>query len=215
MYCARLVDALREDYPRLAALLGAAAFADVAHAYLAEHPSTHPSLRWFGRHLADFLARADGPGLPRFAADVARLEWARLAVFDAPDQNALELASLRSVAPDAWPNLRFRLGPAVEVIEASWPAHRIWERAGTAQAPEGFDLDETYLRVWRQGDQVFQAAMDEAERAALAAVAAGETFAELCERVAAVVGAEAAAATAGALVLRWVEDGILAPLASS
>src|SRR5262245_41797708 len=49
MYCARLVDVLREDYPRVAAVLGNDDFADLTHAYLAAHPSTHPSLRWFGR----------------------------------------------------------------------------------------------------------------------------------------------------------------------
>jgi hypothetical protein len=210
MYCARLVDALREDYPRLAALLGVEAFGDVAHAYVEVHPSTHPSLRWFGRHVADFLARADRDDVPPFAADLARLEWTRLAVFDAADGDLLDLPSLRAVAPEAWPILRLRLAPAVEVLTLAWPAHRIWEAAGTDVPMGAFEPAETHLRVWRQGDRVFQAAMDVTERAALASVAAGETFGELCERVATVVGPDGAAVTAGALVLRWVEDSILA-----
>jgi hypothetical protein len=212
MYCARLVDALREDYPRLAALLGVELFGDVAHAYVDAHPSTHPSLRWFGRDFGDFLARDDREGVPPFAADLARLEWARLGVFDAPDGDALALAALRSLAPEAWPTLRLRLGPAVDVLALEWPVHRVWEAAGAAaESPSAtFEPSATHLRVWRQGDRVFQSVMDETERVALASVGAGETFAELCARVAAVAGADAAASTAGALVLRWLEDGILA-----
>src|SRR5512138_2079708 len=55
MYGTRLVDVLREDYPRVAAILGAD-FADAARRYVLAHPSTHHSLRWFGRGFAAFIA---------------------------------------------------------------------------------------------------------------------------------------------------------------
>src|SRR5205085_1788581 len=45
MYCGRLVEALREDFPRVAVVLGAERFDAVAHAYIAACPSAHPSLR--------------------------------------------------------------------------------------------------------------------------------------------------------------------------
>src|SRR5262245_7754465 len=56
MYCARLVDALGEDHPRVASVLGAERFAALAHDYVEAQSSTHPSLRWFGHGFADFLA---------------------------------------------------------------------------------------------------------------------------------------------------------------
>lgn len=208
MYCARLVDALGEDYPRLAAILGAQAFAAVAHDYVEARPSTHPSLRWFGRGLGDFLAARADPTLPAYAADLARLEWARLDVFDAPDGELLDVAALRRLPTDAWASLRLHLVPALQILSVCWPVHQIWEAAESGRADPWTRMD-TWLRVWRQGDQVFQAPLDEIERAALAHVEARDDFGTLCAGLASMIAEETVAATAGALVLRWIEDGVL------
>jgi hypothetical protein len=210
MYCARLVDVLGEDYPQVAAMLGADAFADVAHEYVTAHPSTHPSLRWFGRGFADFLAATTEHVLPAYLADLARLEWTRLAVFDAPDTGLLDLDTLRNLPPDGWASLHLRLVPALEVLQVAWPVHRIWEAGDSGSPATEWQSDEIWLRVWRQGDKVYQASMDVAERVALAHIQAGDEFAVWCEALATVVPANVAAETAGALVLRWIEDGVLA-----
>jgi hypothetical protein len=210
MYCARLIDALREDFPRVATVLGTEVFADVAHAYLAAYPSTHPSLRWLGRDFANHLAHDPPASGPAFLADLARLEWARLAVFDAADAAVLELETLRRLPPEHWSELRLRFVPAVASLTVAWPVHRIWEAIETDATAAGFASHGTTLRVWRQGDRVFQSAMDDAEQTAFVAVTAGETFADVCERLAAVVSPEQAPALAGALTLRWLEDGVLA-----
>lgn len=212
MYRARLIDALSEDYPRVRAVLGGEAFADAAHAYIGAHPSTHPSLRWFGSHLAEFLDRAPRVGAPAFLADLARLEWSRLAVFDAPDTPVLAIETLRRIPPDEWATLRLRLIPAVVMLDVAWPVHEIWQAVDRELPTTDFRSTETHLRVWRQGDQVFQAALDRGEQTALASVVAGETFAELCERLTAVVTPDAAPTIAGSLTLRWLEDGVLAEL---
>lgn len=212
MYRARLVDVLTEDYPRVGAILGTGAFGAAAHAYIDAHPSGHPSLRWFGARFAEFLDQTPLEGAPAFLADLARLEWARLAVFDAPDAPLLEIDALRRIPPEAWTTIRLRLVPAVVMLDVSWPVHEIWQVVETALPSDELSSSATHLRIWRQGDQVFQASMDAAERIALAAVVAGDTFADLCERVASVVSAEEAPATAGSLTLRWLEDGVLAAL---
>src|SRR5262249_58449713 len=56
MYRCRLIEALLEDYPRLAAALGDGGFADLVRDYVAAHPSSHPSLRHLGTALAGLLA---------------------------------------------------------------------------------------------------------------------------------------------------------------
>ncbi|MCC6767279.1 MAG: putative DNA-binding domain-containing protein [Deltaproteobacteria bacterium] len=205
MYCARLSEALAEDYPRVAAVLGPEAFAAAAHRYVAAHPSTHPSLRWFGSGFGAFLEAYPVEGQPPYLADLARLEWARLAVFDAPDAELLELAALGSVPADGWPTTRFAPIPALEVLHAAWPVHRIWEEAPGAEWASG----EFSLRVWRQGDRVFQAPMDGIEWCALDHVRAGDDFGAMCVGLAAIVDADQVAATAGGIVLRWIEDGLL------
>ena len=55
-YALRLIEVLTTDYPGLIAMVGSASFDDMARAYIAAHPSRHPSVRWYGRNLADFIS---------------------------------------------------------------------------------------------------------------------------------------------------------------
>jgi hypothetical protein len=201
-YFWRIREALRADYPRTAALLGDAGFDALVRAYLARHPSTHPSLREVGRRLPEFLATGWEAPAPPFLADLARLEWARVEVFDAPDAAPLAAAALREVPPKAWPALRLMPVPACEVVRAAWPVHVLWAGAAeVAPAP-------TVLRVWRQGWAVYHTPMDATEAAAFARLCAGAPFAAVCE-VFADLPPEAAAAEAGALLARWIADELL------
>ena len=205
-YFGRLRDVLREDFPHVAVLLGPR-FEETARGYHRAHPSEHPSLRHLGRMFADFLEHR--PDLPPYLGDLARLEWARIEVFDAPDARSLNAAALRGVAAEDWPALRFVTVPALAVVRARWPVHELWagaDPAAVAPAP-------TALRVWRAADfVVFHAPMDTRADEALGRLMAGEPFAAACEAFADLPPADAAH-EATALLLRWVEDGILARLA--
>ncbi len=193
MYVARIVEALAEDFPKLAGLLGADAFADLVREYVARHPSTEPSIRHIGRALPGFLEDRT----PAYLADVARLEWVRLDVFDAPDARPLRAEDLRAVPPEDWPALRFTLVPACALLVTAWPVHTLWSGAPSPLVP-----GRTALRVWREDFLVYQTAMDPTEESALARVTAGEPFAAVCE----VVNDPREAA---ALLLRWIEDGLV------
>src|SRR5207253_769134 len=147
-------------------------FADLARGYVAAHPSTEPSIRHLGRALPAFLAGYQ----PAYLVDLARLEWTRLEVFDAPDATPLTAADLRRIAPEDWPGLRFTLVPACARLVTRWPVHRLWDDAAAPLAPA-----RTALRVWREGFLVYHTAMDPAEEAALDRLVAGEPFAAVCE----------------------------------
>jgi hypothetical protein len=203
MYFWRIRDALAEDYPQLAELLGSDGFADLLRAYLRHHPSENPSLRHAGRHLPAFLA-AHPVGVPPYAGDLARLEWARVDAFDAPDVAPLGKADLHAIDPDAWATIRFAPIPALSVVACDWPVHDVWaDPAGCRPEPS-----PTILRVWRQEHRVFHARVDAFEAAALERLLAGEPFANVCD-VFGALAAEEAAARAGGLLARWIEDGIL------
>ena len=212
MYRTRLVDVLREDFPRVAALLGEEEFGAVACRYLACHPSAHPSVRYVGRRFAEFAAGE--VALPPFVADLVRLEWARVEVFDAPDADPLRLSELESLPASDWPMLRLRPIPACLVIECAWPAHGIWAaaenpvpgRAG-ASRPE-----PSTIRVWREGWSVSHAAMGDLERRLFPLLERGEPFARLCAAVEDGLEPEAAAREVGSLLMRWLEDGLLVRL---
>jgi len=199
----RLRDVLREDFPRVAALLGLERFEDAASGYLEVFPSKQPSVRHLGRALAEFLRRRED--IPKCLADLAQLEWARVEVFDAPDAESATMGDFVSVPPDAWPALRFSTIPALQTLRAQYPVHQLWS------GDESLDVAaaNTSIRVWRANDcRVFHAPMDERESAALRKMISGEPFAAICETFADLPAAEAAE-EATALLARWIEDGII------
>jgi hypothetical protein len=208
MYFWRLVEVLREDYPKLHEVLGDD-FERLVRRYLACHPSENPSVRHLGRHLPTFVA--DDPLVERrpWLADLARLELARTDAFDAPDATPLRAADLCVVAPEDWPGLRFELIAAIDVIRSAWPVHRVW-----AEPTVAVSESPTILRVWRQDFRVFHAAIDAAEDAAFSVVTAGGRFEAVCEALAIHVGPEAAPGEAGSLLARWIENGLVATFAS-
>jgi hypothetical protein len=210
MYFWRLLDVLREDHPRTAAVLGDAAFRDAGRAYLARHPSEHPSVAHVGRAFGDFLAAHAPAEAPPWTADLARLEWARRLVFDAPDAPTLGLDVLRALAPEAWPGARFAVVPALVRVVAGAPVQRAWA-AAPEDGPITLAAERTALRVWRSGFAVFHAVMDAREEAALASLIAGEPFAAVCEAFAD-LPAERAAAEAASLLVTWVEDDMVCAL---
>ena len=202
MYFARLRDVLAEDFEKTAAALGPEGFTAVARAYLGEHPSEHPSVRHVGRHLPAFLASQPPPATPGWLPDLARLEWARIEVFDAPDARPIGMADLLALPEAEWPQARLHAIPALEVVASDWPLHRIWDGSRPDRTP-------TVLRVWRQDGGVYHCAMDATERVALAALREGRSFGEICEATADIDPAEAAT-EAAALLARWIEDGLIA-----
>ena len=199
MYVARIVEVLQEDFPKLAALAGEEGFAALVRDYVARHPSTEPSIGWIGASLPAVLDGA-AHALPAWAADLARLEWTRRRVFEALDVEPLRIEAVRAVAPEAGPALRFGLSPACATLVVGWPVHDVWTADGAPHTPPA--PARTALRVWRDGFRVYHARMDEVEELALARLAAGRPFAELCE-------AFDAPEAAAALLLRWMEDGIV------
>jgi hypothetical protein len=221
MYRSRMIEALDSQFPRLARWLGPDSFADLVAAYVADRPSRHPSLRFLGAGLPDWLAarpahQARHPAL----ADLARLEWARTDVFDAADQAPLAIGVLRAWPPDRFTELPLRLVGAHRRLDLGHPVAALWDAIGPAGTePTDDDLKlvaaassaarAESLLVWRQGVAVFHRATDSAERAALDAMAAGTTFGLVCEALAGDRAAEDAAAQAFAWLSTWGADELM------
>ncbi len=204
MFFWRLRGVLATDFEKTAAVLGDEAFTSAARAYLGAHPSEHPSVRHFGRHFTTHLHAHLPEGAPPWAADLAGLEWARVEVFDAPDATPVRAADFGTVAPEDWPGLRFSVIPALRIVESAWPVHRAWE------APADLLVAEpTVVRVWRQDHVVYHCAVDASEREAMRRLLAGEPFGVICDAFAELPPDDAGAA-AGALLARWIEDGLIA-----
>src|SRR5262249_40289833 len=120
-----------------------------------------------GARFAEFLA-CDAAVQPwPFLADLARFEWARLEVFDAPEAEPLRVARLRGIAPAGWRALTFKPLPPLRLLRSAWPVHEIWAATGDRAPCEPLRPMETDLRIGREGFTVYHSTMDATERRAL------------------------------------------------
>jgi len=213
MYFARLVDVLKSDFPRVAVILGCERFHAVMSEYLARYPSGYPSLRYLGRFLPGFLRDCrETTDLP-FLSDLAALEWARVEVFDALNAEPLRAEHLQHIIPDEWPMLKFQVIPAFQTLSSEWPVHEIWKAAATEEtlsSLRGVRPEPTMLRVWRADFSVYHTKIDVVEQTALNCLLAKQPFAMVCATLEDLASVEDPASIVGGLLLRWIEDGVLA-----
>lgn len=201
-YRLRLVEVLGNDFPMTRDTLGEGDFAGFAERYLQAHPSTLPSVRHLGSAFAGWLeTQADAPpGLH----ELARFEWLQSAVFDAIDTTALGIDDIAALPVDAWPSLRPRLRPCVQLLDTE----RLAIDEGAPTLADG-DSPIRWL-LWRDADgDVHWRSLEADEAEALHAVSADASFGELCEALSALHG-EDGALRAASLLKRWLADGLLA-----
>lgn len=219
MYFYRLRDCLAEDYPKLLERIGPERFHNLVTDYLLAHPSKHPSLRELGRALPAFVAQQALASDFAEVADLARLEWARVDVFDESDAETLSRDSLLERA-GADPGFRLALGPATRRLRLRGAALARWREPDVTVANAATDDDgEVEALVWRRDFGVYHRSLPDDEAACLDALA--ETplgLPELGERLVAALpedaGSEAASPeVAGvrlaALLETWTRDALL------
>src|SRR5262249_3711249 len=138
-------------------------------------------------------------------ADLARLEWARHDVFDAPDEPILGQADVLARGETGIADLQVQLVAAHRLVDMTHAGEPVWRAPAPARAPHEPPREPRRRVVWREGVAVSHRRVDEVEREALAAAARGLPFGALCERL---VGPDAAAR----LLLRWIRDQLLVAL---
>lgn len=230
MYRLRIAEALESQFPRVARLLGADAFAELAFGYVTDHPSRNPSLRFIGASLPDWLERTHGSlGL----SDLARLEWARSDIFDAIDEPTLTVDALRAWPLDDFLRLPVKLVAAHRIVTVDFAITAFWERIGAAPAsgealddddetcghahaaPVDVQVDDAELPagesilVWRQGASVVHRAIADEERYVLELAAKGTTFGAICDALPSFRTTEEASAQAFAWLWSWTTAELL------
>jgi hypothetical protein len=112
---------LLEDFPGLSGILGQEAWERLVEGYLEKATLSSFSLRNLGEGLASYVDRCESLPHRELCADMARLEWAYVEIFDAADSAPLDGAKLASIPEDAWPGARIVFSPAVEMLEVRYP----------------------------------------------------------------------------------------------
>ncbi|WP_271410966.1 HvfC/BufC N-terminal domain-containing protein [Pseudomonas sp. Q1-7] len=205
-YRARLVDALRGDYPTVHHWLGDEEFESLAHAYLRVHPSAHFSLRWLGAGLADFIEAWLVPEQAEPLAELARLEWAFTLAFDAADGEPLTLEHMARLSAEDWPALRLALLPSVQRVPCRHNSLALWRAVKEAREFPGSRLLERpeLCLVWRRGLVGQYRSLSGEEGGALLGMAVeGWNFARLCEEL----GEPLQAAQ---WLKLWISEGVVA-----
>ncbi|HEY6475204.1 MAG TPA: DNA-binding domain-containing protein [Polyangia bacterium] len=208
MYFARLRDVLRDEYPKSLMLLGAAAFHDLVVDYLSACPPSHPSLRELGARLPGFLAEHPVAAERPWAAELARLERARLELFDGPDAEPLTIESLRARPPERFATLSLRLVPCQGLLALLFDVATLWraDDPGTVTPRPATGA----VLVWRREREVLHRGVGDEEASWLRRLASDDVaFEALCAGLADGRTDEAAAARAFELVGRWASDGLL------
>jgi hypothetical protein len=189
-YHARLIECLADDYPVLEHALGEEAFEALCRAYIAQYPSTAPSLNYFGRHMAE-LCRSQSLPNPGFCADLASLEWAVVLGIHAPTAHALGFEDLTSVPPERWAGARFTLNPSLSILRLQHPVNAYLQSFRNGESPAlpsstSASVPVTggaAVAVYRTGKSVWRLELDGAMVTLVEALAAGETLEASLQRV--------------------------------
>ena len=214
-YRIRLIDCLAVDYSALAKHLGRDRFEALALAYLDAHPSDHPSVRWVGRQLADFLRDEYAADDAEFLAELAAYEWAQTLVFDAADSGRrVELDELAALPAEAWPGIGFRFKPALRWLDLHWNVPVFETALDQGEAPPAPARAEHPTRwlLWRREFKIRWRSLEVHEAWALEQAAAGADFAAICDGLLEWIDAAQAPLIAAGLLKQWVADGLLLSL---
>jgi uncharacterized protein (UPF0276 family) len=211
-YFYRLLDVLRDLFPRLAYLAGEVPFHNLVTDYLLAYPSTAPDLRRLGERLPAFvLDHPLGQHTP-LLPEVAELELGLASALDAPDSPLFMRSRLAELAASEWPALELELAPSVRLTKAAHDLTTIAALCDDRQRERALATppaaEQTALLIGRRGHAVYFRALEPRESLTLEKIKGGTRFATLCE---ALGPHDADPARLAEYLMRWVDDGVVAP----
>lgn len=187
-------DALLEDYPGLAFLLGESGFDAFVRGYLDAHPPVRPSLRDLGEHIVGFAERWDGFGDRKaIAIAMARYENSFVDLFDGAEPTALDAGALAAIDPAAWDTARIVLSPLLRLARFDYPVHTLRAEAsaritkdGETEEPAAAPAPREVLLAYYRGDDmtIHYEELPEPAFLLLEALGRGEPLPAACARAA-------------------------------
>ena len=212
-YKARLRDVLREDFPVLHSMLGDEVFYDLCNQYIDAYPSSHPSLRYFGQYLEQFLACEKPYKEQAIIAEMAQFEWTFHNVFDALDHDIITIEAVGALSPSVWTTLRFDFHPSLYISAYKWNVAAVWSSVQEEDEPVlPAELPEvTNIIQWRRDLRSYFRTLDPDEGPVLRLAMGKKAFPDICGSLVSEHG-ENAPARAAELLKNWVVEGLVASL---
>lgn len=213
-YQVRLIEALHEVYPVLHALLGDEMFYALGESFVATHPSSFRSIRWYGAPMSEYLSRNAPFDEQPILAEIALLEWSLSEVFDSPDAEPVARTSLTALTPEAWQSLQLAFQPGLKVLSLRFNSAAVWQamtREEDPPAPQASDHPVPWL-VWRKDFKNYFRSLTAPELALIEAAGNGSNFSELCEILAAWLPDEEIPLAAANYLNGWIAGGLVSSL---
>lgn len=210
-YRMRLEEALQEDFEALHTLLGDNQFHALCLGYIDAHPSQHPSLRYFGQHMSEFLHQHVLYSKQPVLAELAAFEWAMVNAFDAADSNVITPDDVARIPAGDWASLRFSAHASAQRLEFFWNAPALWSaihNKETPPAPQRGEKPQAWL-VWRQELKIYFRPLSAEEAWSWDAVCAHCNFAEVCAGLCRLLPEQKVPHYAAGLLQRWVSEGLI------
>ncbi len=213
-YKARLVDVLVDDFPVLHSLVGDDMFEEICLGYIDNYPSEHPSLRYFGQHMARYLKDTKPYRDIIPAIEMAEFEWAFNDVFDAPDLAPVTVDQVTAIRPEAWTTLRIKLQPSFKIHLFKWNTQAVWstvtDGAEKPMRPQEYPVSSHCIQ-WKKDLGCFFRTIEDDEAYVLKIAREEKSFPEICEILFEQYG-EHASHRAAELFRGWVMEGLVAGL---
>jgi hypothetical protein len=221
-YRLRLIDTLHNDFPALAVIIGEENFIQCCGEYIAQQPSTHTSLRWYGEKLPAFLRTHPHWQKRVSICELAAFEWAQIMAFDAEDTTPASLNDLRALHPSQWLRLQIKFQPSLYVIHCQSNAPELWSTLIKENALiKESDLiiknaEEKIMSntaspwlIWRKDLQVIYLPLSAPEYWSLQAFMAGNSFAKVCEGLSEWYSEEQIPLRAAQYLQQWLNNGLV------
>jgi len=209
-YQARLEEALASNFPYLKVYLGDEGFHQMSLDYIAAHPSTYRSIRWYGDELADYLTRYYDQEC-HFLVELAQFEWNMTIAFDAIDSPSFELAQMTAISAESWGDMVLKAHPSVSRMNFLWNVVTLWEALANDQEPQEVTQNPVAVPwvLWRHAYLNRFYLLPDDEAWAMDGMLNGHTFGALCEGLCRWHGEEAVGLRAASLLKSWIQSGLI------
>jgi hypothetical protein len=211
-YRNRLLEALRTSFEKTCQYVGGEAFDTAACHHIILGPPTSWTLDDYGADFDLTLAElfAEDPEV----AELAWLEWHMQRAFGSVDADPLDAAKLMAgdLGMADWDRASFALVPSFAMRTIRTDCAALWQTLadGEELPTEREHPTIGQLIVWRNGMVPHFRVADPVEGEALSLITTGHEFGSLCASFAQELGPDAALTQAGGLLVRWLQDGLIA-----
>jgi hypothetical protein len=213
-YYLRLIEVLQLEFPAIFKVLGGDEFDQLCRRFIDAYPSHFRSVRWYGNELANFMRHAqpycDQPAL----IELAEFEWALSIVFDEQDSHIIRIEDMAKVQPNDWPQLRFKLHPAMRRLNLAWNTVQIWK--ATKENLQSIDAHPTETLeswiIWRKHHEPQFCSLLVDEAYFIDAINVGEDFGSICAGLTEWIDEQNVGMHAATLLKRYILDELITDL---